>query len=412
MPKKAEGRAQRVHGCVYDNHGYWWLDVRLPGEAKHRKRPLCAPGSAQAMRSDRPKEMAIAAAHRIWEEATRAARDAPTASRTVDDVCDAYLRHAREYYKDGGEFPNHVIALRFLREIYGRHAMGELVHTDILRVRDALVRHGYARTTVNRYVRIICGQMVPWAFDEGLVLASTREELAAPVPLKRGRSAAKESVPVRPVDDATIAATIAHMMPNTADMVRVHRLTGMRPEELCAMTWELIDTFAEPWIYRPARHKNDWRGEWGQPRAVLIGPKARAILERHRETSHPFSPVAAVAELMAAKRAARTSPFYPCRDENYSRADPHAVRVPREAWDTQSYTNTIQAACRRAGVQPWGANRLRHAFATEVRRRFGLEACRAVLGHSMGARVTDRYSFDAIEEEIIRKAAPAVEALG
>ena len=60
----------------------------------------------------------------------------------------------------------------------------------------------------------------------------------------------------------------------------------------------------------------------------------------------------------------------------------------------------------------WSANQLRHAFATEVRRKFGLEACRAVLGHSNGARVTDRYSFEAAEDEIIKAASVAVEALG
>ena len=111
-------------------------------------------------------------------------------------------------------------------------------------------------------------------------------------------------------------------------------------------------------------------------------------------------------------RKLRTCPFYPSRDESYSRADPHATRKPRDHWDTCSYTATIQAACERAGVDKWSANQLRHSFATEVRRKFGLEACRAVLGHSMGAAVTDRYSYEAIEDEIIAKASAAVEALG
>lgn len=403
---------RKMRGSVYSNNGYWCWEGRLPGEEKRKKHPLCAPGSDHAMRDDRPKELAVEAAHRLWEDATRQRRDAPTASRTVNDVCDAYLRHAFEYYRGGSEYKSQAVALRYLREIYGGRGMGDLVHSDILRVRDALVRHGYRRTTVNRYVRVICGQMVPWAFDEGLVLASTRAELVAPVPLKRGRCAAPDGDPVRPVDDATIERTVAAMMPNTADMVRVHRLTGMRPEELCSMAWSEIDTSSEPWVYRPLHHKNDWRGKWGQPRAVCIGPRARAILERHRETEHPFSPVAATYERMAELRKRRTSPFYPCRDESYSRADPHATRKPRDCWDTCSYSKTIHAACERAGVPTWSANQLRHAFATEVRRKFGLEACRAVLGHSMGASVTDRYSFDAIEEEIVRKAAPAVEALG
>ena len=39
----------RGHGCVYVNNGCWYVSVRLTGELKRHKRPLCAPGS------DRPK---------------------------------------------------------------------------------------------------------------------------------------------------------------------------------------------------------------------------------------------------------------------------------------------------------------------------------------------------------------------
>lgn len=254
----------------------------------------------------------------------------------------------------------------------------------------------------------IVKRMLTWALDEALIPAVVKAELTQVQMLKRGRSLAPERPPVREIADFIIEKTIEHMMPNTADMVRVHRLTGMRPCELCAMRWADIDTTQTPWVYHvpDAANKNEWRGEFGQSRVVCIGPKARAILDRHRDAEYPFSPAAAVKELMAAKRAAAVSP------SRYCRAKAHAVRVPGERWRTDSYTGTIVAACRRAGIPAWGANRLRHAFATEVRRKFGLEACRAVLGHSMGAAVTDRYSFEALEDECIEKAAPAVEALG
>lgn len=39
-------------------------------------------------------------------------------------------------------------------------------------------------------------------------------------------------------------------------------------------------------------------------------------------------------------------------------------------------------------------------------------AARAVLGHTCGGCVTDVYTFDAVADEMVRKAAPAVEALG
>ena len=395
---------RRVRGSIYDNNGYWYVCVRLPGEDRRHKHPLCAPGCDTAMRSDRPREMAVEAAHRLWEDAVRSRKDAPTTGITVDGLCAAYLRHASVYYHgEGGEAATCACACRTWRELHGRRPVAELVHTDMLAVRDALVRRGLARVTVNRYIGIICNRILPWALDEGLIRAVTKAELSQVQPLKANRSEAHETEPVRPVGDAEIAATVSAMMPNTADMVRVHRLTGMRPEELCDMAWSKIDTSRTPWVYRPGRHKNAWRG---QCRVVLIGPKARAILNAHRDTEYPFSPVAAVYELMMKKRADAVHPSPVCR------ASPHAVRKPRDHWDTCAYTKTIKAACRRANVEEWSANQLRHAFATEVRRTFGIDACRAVLGHSSGLRVTDRYSFEAAEDEIIRVAGDAVEAIG
>lgn len=140
---------------------------------------------------------------------------------------------------------------------------------------------------------------------------------------------------------------------------------------------------------------------------VCIGPKARAILERHTDGDVPFSPARAMAEYIAARHAARVTPVYGKRKDA-----PHVPRVLGEWWTTDAYTKTIAAACRRAGIEPWGANRLRHAFGTDVRRMYGLDAAKAVLGHTDGGCVTDVYTFDAVTDEMVRRAGPAVEALG
>ena len=286
--------------------------------------------------------------------------------------------------------------------------MSELTHTDMLKLRDALVRSGVCRSTVNRRLWVVKA-MLGWALDEALITATVKAELTQVKGVKRGCTAAPERQPVRPVDDATVAATVSKMMPNTADMVRVHRLTGMRPCELCALRWSLIDTTRTPWVYRvpPEANKNDWRGELGMPRVVCIGPKARAILDRHRDGDVPFSPMRAMAEYIDARHAARVTPVYGERKEA-----PHVPRVLGKCWTTDAYTKTIRAACRRAGIEPWGANRLRHTFGTEVRRAFGLDAAKAVLGHTDGGRITDIYTFDAVTDEMVRRAGPAVEALG
>jgi integrase len=59
-----------------------------------------------------------------------------------------------------------------------------------------------------------------------------------------------------------------------------------------------------------------------------------------------------------------------------------------------------------AGVPAWSPNQLRHAAATRIRRELGLEAARAVLGHS-SAQVTEIYA-----ELDQSKAADAMKRLG
>lgn len=351
-----------------------------------------------------------------WAEHTRqsVARDRMEAGATVEEICAAWCANVEVYYRRADGTPTGGVGdaerdVRLFRSMYGNAAMSELTHRDMLNHRDALVRSGICRNTVNRRISAV-KRMIAWALDEAMIPATVKAELTQVANLKRGRSAARDMPPVMPVADAVVEATLDFLMPNTADMVRVHRLTGMRPDEMCGLKWSRIDTSQTPWVYRPERHKNEWRG---QPRVIMIGPKAREILLRHKDGEDvPFSPVRAILELMQRKRAARTSPFYPCRDENYSRAKIGAVRKPRGAWDTSGYARTIAAACIRGGVEHWHPNQLRHAFATEVRRDFGLEACRAVLGHSTGSRITDRYSFAALEDETIRNARTAVETLG
>ena len=332
---------------------------------------------------------------------------------SVAELCGKWAEHCAVYYRDRegaktSEAAGAVIAVRSLVEMHGERMVGELRHRDIVEWRGAMERSGVCRATVNKRLNVF-RRMMRWALDEDLVGALDVAELTQVQPLKRYRSAARETAPVMPVDDAAVAATLPQLPPSTADMVRVHRLTGMRPGELCALKWSDIDTTATPWVYRPSHHKNEWRGH---PRVVCIGPKARAVLSRHADAAADapiFSPVEAEAERFAAMRAAARSP------SRYDRrnADPAKRRKLKCEWDVCSYTRSIRKACRRAGITPWAANRLRHAFATEVRRAFGLAACRAVLGHSDGeSSITDRYSFAAIEDETIAAARVAVEALG
>lgn len=382
-------------GSVFVNNGLWYYSVRLPGEKRRRQVPLRAPNSNHTMRADRPRKMAEDAAARYWEEHTRQnVRNAP-GGVSVADLCAAWDAHCREYYKGSSTSMNAIIDVRMFRDLFGQAAVAELTHADMLQLRDALVRSGVSRTTVNlRLWRV--KYMLAWALDEAIIPAAVKAELTQVRGVKRGRTSAPERQPVRPVDDDVVERTCRQLAQNTADMVRVHRLTGMRPGEVCAMSWEDIDTGRTPWVYRPREHKNDWRMK---DRAVLIGPKARAILKKYRRFPRPFSPFAAIEVEMRRKESGKSYSSVP--------------NEPRERWTTAQYLAAVKRAALRAGFEKgWAVNRLRHTFATSVRRSHGLVAAGALLGHEDRLRVTNIYSFEAAVDDLIREFGSVVEAIG
>lgn len=389
-----------MKGTVYVNNGYWWYAVRLPGEKKRKARKLCAPGSEIALHADRSRDIAIAAAQKVWEAATRHVPTIHIEGKTVDEICGGWIGWCETYYrrKDGsqtGEAWGCQNAVRILRKMYGTRPAAELQHADMLAVRDALVRSGIARVTVNRYMERI-KRMWRWALDEGLVSATQKAELSQAQNLKAFRSDAPETEPVRPVDDSVIEATCAVMARNTSDMVRVQRLTGMRPGEICNMEWSCIDTTRTPWVYKPKWHKTEWKGK---DRAVLIGPKARALLEKYMSWPHPFSPQAAFDVETACGAEGRRG----------VRGIPDKL-TPE--WDTARYGCTVRDAAKRAGVSQWSPNQLRHSFATDVRRRYGITTAGALLGHSDRLKITHGYSFEAATDELVREYGAIAEAIG
>ena len=63
----------------------------------------------------------------------------------------------------------------------------------------------------------------------------------------------------------------------------------------------------------------------------------------------------------------------------------------KPCYDTASYRRAIKYAIQKAGLPSWAPNQLRHLYATEIRRKYGLEAAQIMLGHSR-ADVTQIYA--------------------
>jgi len=56
-------------------------------------------------------------------------------------------------------------------------------------------------------------------------------------------------------------------------------------------------------------------------------------------------------------------------------------REPGERYTVDSYRRAIQKACDAAKVDRWHPHQLRHNAATYLKREFGLESARVILGH-------------------------------
>ncbi|MBN8750022.1 MAG: site-specific integrase, partial [Variovorax sp.] len=187
-------------------------------------------------------------------------------------------------------------------------------------------------------------------------------------------------------------AALPHVRPVVGAILGLMMLTGMRPGEACRVRPCDIDTTGAVWVYRPPQHKTKYRGK---ARAVPIGERAKAILRRFTPadpTDFYFSPARTAAEQLAERTAKRRTPLYPSHARhNAKRRKQTPKRRPGRAYTTHGLAVAVTRACAKVAVPPWHPNQIRHTHATEVRRRFGLEAAQVVPGHER-ADVTQVYA--------------------
>src|SRR5256885_15966090 len=101
-------------------------------------------------------------------------------------------------------------------------------------VRLAMIERGLCRN--DKKQRVSCVKRIfRWAVAEALVPPAILQSLSAVEPLRVGRSAARETDPVRPVADQHVEAVLPYLPPTLGAMVRLQRLTGMRSGEVCTL---------------------------------------------------------------------------------------------------------------------------------------------------------------------------------
>jgi integrase len=326
---------------------------------------------------------------------------------TVNELLLSFLRHAEQHYRrpDGtmtDEVKEYKLVFRIMKDLYGHSLAREFGPLALKAVREQMVKGGLCRSLINQRVGRV-RRVFKWSAGEELLPFDVYHRLTAVQGLLKGRSNVRESAPVEPVAEEHVWATMPYVRPTVAAMVELQLLTGMRPGEVCTIRPCELDTTGPVWTYKPDQHKTAWRGK---RRVIAVGPRAQALLEAHwpaASTDYFFSPRRAVAELHAKRTKDRKTPWYPSHQRNRQKSGP--VRSPEARYSTSSYGRAIARGVikanerreRMAGqgnfdpVPHWHPNQCRHTAGTDVRKRYGLEAAQAFLGHDR-ADVTQVYA--------------------
>lgn len=126
-----------------------------------------------------------------------------------------------------------------------------------------------------------------WGVTKKLVPVAVYQELATLEGLKKGRTAAPDPPPVRPVPADDLEKTLPQLSPVVRDMVTLQLLSGVRPGELCGLRPCDLDRSGEVWDYRPASHKT---AHQDKERVICFWARGQAVLIPYLEGRGPDTP--------------------------------------------------------------------------------------------------------------------------
>jgi integrase len=232
-----------------------------------------------------------------------------------------------------------------LRAMYGTTNVADIGPLALKVIRDGFIAKRYARPHINHQIGRI-KRIFKWGVENELVPPGVFQALQAVSGLQRGRSAAKETDPVKPVSEATVEAVKPFVSKQVWAMIQLQLLTGMRSGEVTAMRGCDITTKGRVWEYRPPFHKTAYQGK---ERVIFLGPQAQEIVKRFLDsnlTSYLFSPKKAVEEANAKRKESRQTPMTPSHKKRRPKKCP--TKCPGEQYTSGSYGRAIAYAIKKA----------------------------------------------------------------
>lgn len=356
---------------------------------------------------------------------------AAPADLTVAELVARFWTHAQRTYRDVDGNPTTELesfrhSLQPLLDLYASTQAAKFSPLCLRAVRERMIAKGNCRKVINRRIGRV-RHVSKWASSYELIPPHVHHALRDVEGLRRGRSEARETDPVKPAPEPLVEGLLNSLSPTLRAMVELHLLTGMRSAELCAMRGRDFDTTTDKtgriWFYRPPKHKT---AHHGYERIVYLGQRAREIIAPYLKPdlqAFLFSPADAERDRRAALTKARKTPLS-CGNKPGSNVQRRPERKPGDKYTSRTYATAILRACRRAFPVPgdlfhpvdligplakaeaaalaakrnaWQQahhihpHQFRHNAGTRLREQYGLEAAQVLLGQET-LSVTELYA--------------------
>ena len=367
---------KRLIGSLYRTRtGRWSWKVVLPNDPEQKRRsiPLKPLGAKYATKD---KKVAEECAKRILQEHIDTTTPQEKEVKTVFDLCVLYRNHIKEYYGKSSEVKNVGYAIAYLEKYCPQLVADDFDSIRLMKIREAMIDDGSCRSTINRRVSMI-KRMFKWAVAHRHCSPVVFNLLETVEGLKRGRTKARETEKIKPVAKKDLDAVIPHLSDVIASMVQLQLVTGMRSTELCLMRPCDIDRSEDVWVYHPSVFKGQHRE--GYARTIALGRQAQDILtpyllnKKKTSVEYLFKPE----DGDQSQKHREYNPHY--TKDSYGLAIRRKIRILNKSIKNDC-TNDAEYESRM--IKPWTPHRLRHTFASMVRKQEGTETARASLGHT------------------------------
>ncbi|MGD0462867.1 MAG: site-specific integrase [Tepidisphaeraceae bacterium] len=330
------------------------------------------------------------------------------------------------------ELDNFRQALRPVRRLYGTSSSLQFGPKALKAVCEHMIGLGRCRTNINKKISRI-KSVFRWAVENELLSAEVDHALLAVRGLQRGRTNARESEPVKPAPEEQILAVKPFVSRQVWALIQLQLLSGARAGELVGLQGIDLKTSGDIWTVEPKDHKT---AHLGYAKRIYFGPQAQEILREflcnRPLDQHLFSAKGAADEHRAIRSSLRKTPLS-CGNRSGTNVQDSPKRTPQSCYTVDSYGRAIERACAKAFPPPemlarqkvnafrgqrweslpewksrlgpdgwaklaawraanrWHPHQLRHNAATRIKREFGIEIARVILGHR-SASVTEIYA--------------------